>query len=588
MINPNDPPRGSMYLYDDITPPTVDGSYSISISTNISYEGQQQSAPIQRKFDVVGPRFTLDPTVVVNVYPPRNGQGTYQDAVPQAVLKRRTLPWERRIDSDSNVLGTRQGGGIPINGAVPWVALLLFEEGEYAILQGQKLEDVVPAKTFKDLGSPQNILCDAVEADAQLIHDILPSREELQLLCHVRQVNVEDRELSAGSSDGFFSVVMSNRLPAPDSKCRACLVSLEQRTDLVQPNAPAFEYPGIRPVVLGVADSAGLTPEPAASAQPAVPTPVAPPVTQPASPLRFGSETASGAARLANIGNIVIFQQKVRLVLLHSWQFTVTGPGTFRTLMQHVDVGMIGKVKQVGKPALTDTGHLQLPVLDRAGETEITWYRGPLVPWQLTRDPLGPYHSADQCRRVTPETGAEDVSYAAAFEVGRQLASADARLAQELMRWRRESYKQSARADTISQVQNAIAVDLPAALEQKLQVPLAPILSVSAAQVLVSGAPPVADRFGIDAASKTLGMTAENLSQAWNLGSPAEAEALLGSDPATLGAPIASPEQTPRPNVTLTQVAADAASLHRLGTLRELLLETAKIQVANAGEGDSR
>src|SRR5258706_14132530 len=105
--------------------------------------------------------------------------------------------------------------------------MLLFEEGEYKILPNQQLESVVPTKTFKDLGSPANSLCDAVEADALLVADILPSREELQLLCHVRQVNVEDRELNAGSSDGFFSVVMSNRLPAPEAKCRACLVSLE-------------------------------------------------------------------------------------------------------------------------------------------------------------------------------------------------------------------------------------------------------------------------------------------------------------------------------------------------------------------------
>ena len=38
MINPNDPPRGSMYLYDDITPPTLDGSYKMTVTTQIGYE----------------------------------------------------------------------------------------------------------------------------------------------------------------------------------------------------------------------------------------------------------------------------------------------------------------------------------------------------------------------------------------------------------------------------------------------------------------------------------------------------------------------------------------------------------------------
>src|SRR5215470_12756534 len=168
VINRNDPPRGSMYLYDDITPPTVDGSYTMTVTTRITHDGSVETAPIERHFDVVGPRFTLDPTVVVNVYPPRNGQGSYEDALPQAVLKRRTLPWERLIDSPTNPLPLPQGGGAPVNGQVPWVALLLFEEGEYTLLQGQRLEDVVPAKTFTDLGSPANILCDAIEADAEL------------------------------------------------------------------------------------------------------------------------------------------------------------------------------------------------------------------------------------------------------------------------------------------------------------------------------------------------------------------------------------------------------------------------------------
>ena len=542
MINQFDPPRGSMYLYDDITPPTVDGSYKMTVTTNINY-GTTQSAPIDRFFDIVGPRFTLDPTIVTSVFPPRNGQGSYEDALPQIVFSRRTLPWERRIDSDSNPLPKPQDNSNPPNGDIPWVALLLFEEGEFTLLQNQTLESVVPVHIFTALGSPANILCDAIEADAGLIQGLLPSREELQLLCHVRQVNVEDRELSAGSSDGFFSVVMSNRLPAPNTKCRACLVSLEQRTDLVHADPPAFEYEiGSRGNVLSLT-------------------------------------TEVGALSLG----LPVRPAKTRLVLLHSWQFTVQGPGTFRQLMQQVNIGMIGQTAD-NQPQLTDTGHLHFPILDRAGEKEVAWYRGPLVPWQLTRDPLGPYHSADQCRRATPETGAEDVSYAAAFEVGRQLAAADARLAQELMRWRRESYKQAARADTITKVQAAITVDLPAALNEKLQAPIAPAVSVSAAQALASGGLPLADRYRINIAAHTVGMDPATLAKTWAI-APARAKAILGGDAATLGAVVAPVAETPRPNVTLEQVAADAAGLNHLATARATVLQTATVKLGNPTGG---
>lgn len=565
MIDPKDPPRGSMYLYDDITPPTLDGSYKMSVSTDISYDsGTSQSAPIDRHFDVVGPRFTLDPTVVMNVYPPRNGQGSFEDALPQAVLSRRTLPWERAIGN----VGVPPGNSPP-QGQVPWVALLLFQDGEYTLLPNQKLEDVVPRAVFQQLGSPANILCDAVEADADLMSDLLPSVEDLQLLAHVRQVNVEDRELNAGSSDGFFSVVMSNRLPESGKKYRACLVSLEQRTDLVTATPPPFEYPGT--VLGGIVG--GASPAIAFAAVPR------------ASDIVLGRVPPSTVA----IGiNATFVRPVARLVLLHSWQFTVSGPGTFRSLMQRLDVGMIGKVKDVGQPALTDTGHLRLPLLDRAGQTEICWFRGPLVPWELTRDPLGPYHSADQCRRATPETGAEDVSYAAAFEVGRQLAMADARLAQELMRWRRESYRQAGRADVIVQIQKAISLDLPATLAEKLQVALPPLVSVSAATAVVSGAPSIADRFGIDAASKTIGMDPQTVSEVWGLASAVEAQAILGGNPGTLGTVVAAPPQTARPNVTLDQVAADTTSLQRLGVARDRLVTNAIVRTTISPTGGNQ
>jgi hypothetical protein len=365
----------------------------------------------------------------------------------------------------------------------------------------------------------------------------------------VRQVNVEDRELNAGSSDGFFSVVMSNRLPAADSICRACLVSLEQRTDLISADPPAFEYQsGFGGVVIGG-------------------------VLEAASPFVFES--------------VPLDQSKRRLVLLHSWQFTVAGPGTFRTLMQHIDVGMIGKIED-DNLELTDTGHLRLPLLDRAGETEICWYRGPLTPWQLTRDPLGPFHSADQCRRATPETGAEDVSYAAAFEVGRQLAAADARLAQELMRWRRESYRQAARTDTISKVQTAIPVDLPAALDEKLQAPIAAAVSISASQALAKAPMPVADRFGINAAAKTIGMDPEALRRAWALASTAQARAILGGDASTLGATVPERPKRPRPSVTLDQLAADKASMEHLKRARDQLIKNARVTLDTIRKGGRR
>src|SRR5207248_9177800 len=64
----------------------------------------------------------------------------------------------------------------------------------------------------------------------------------------VRQVNVDDRELDVGSKDGFFSVIVANRLPSPGAKCRACLVSLEGRRDLV-PKEPPDQTQGLASIL---------------------------------------------------------------------------------------------------------------------------------------------------------------------------------------------------------------------------------------------------------------------------------------------------------------------------------------------------
>jgi hypothetical protein len=258
-----------------------------------------------------------------------------------------------------------------------------------------------------------------------------------------------------------------------------------------------------------------------------------------------------------------------RLVVLHSWPFTCEGDGTFFNLMQGLDVGMIGAVRKEGEPALTDTAHLRIALHDRGGSTEAALYRGPLVPFELTRDPLGPYHSADQCRRATPEAGVEDISYAAAFEGGRLLAAADGRLAQELMRWRREAFRQSARASDIVALETTLGLDLPAPVAEKVHTPLVPIIAERAIASMVAGAAPIADRYGLVAASKAIGLDAATVQDVWKLPSLADAEAILGGDPASVGAEVPEPAATPRPATTLDAVVTDTGSSERLKTARQ-------------------
>jgi hypothetical protein len=308
-------------------------------------------------------------------------------------------------------------------------------------------------------------LVDAVEVAGPLLRRLLPTKEEATLLCHARRVNVDDRELAAGDSDGWFAVVTANRLPAPGHRHRACLVSLEQRTDLV-----------------------------------------------PSVPPRAGDTVPATPAT-------------ARLVLLHSWTFAAVpiapGGGSFRELAVGLDSGLSGR----GAPGATDTGHVPVTLQDRSGSEQDAWYRGPLCPAPVERDPLGPYHSADQARRVSPETGLEDISYAAAFEVGRLLAAADPRLGQELMRWRRETYRQSARASVAATVWTDVPQMVAEPADGLRHGMVAPV-AVTVLERAGAGAGASADTQGLQSARAAPGLDPEQVARAWNV-TPDEATKLL-------------------------------------------------------------
>jgi hypothetical protein len=475
MTDTGGPAPGEMQLYDAVLPPLLDGTYKLHVQTTVT-GGQFPLPGSDSFFSIEGPRFALPATDVSAVHPPRNAQGTFDEVLPHIVLGRRTLPWERELDPGQLIPdpppdpGEMEPRALAIK--APWLALLVFTDdpgaAEATIVPGVPLSTVITDQAIRarmKLTGGSDPVVDAVEAPGPLLRRLLPTKEEATLLCHVRRVNVDDRELAAGDSDGWFAVVMASRLPAPGHHHRACLVSLEQRTDLV-----------------------------------------------PAVPWRAGDA-------------VPVQPATARLVLLHTWTFTADSPnpggGSFRELAVGLDSGLAG----TGAAGLTDTGHVPLTLHDRSGSDQPVLYRGPLTPHPVARDTLGPYHSADQARRVNPETGTEDISYASAFELGRLLAAADPRLGQELMRWRREAYRQAARSSVAASVWDVVpqmVSEKPDALRSGMVAPVA----VTVFERAGSGAGAPADTTGLQAAKDAPGLDPVRLASAWNIPA-AQAQQLL-------------------------------------------------------------
>jgi hypothetical protein len=474
---------GEMRLYDEVRPALPDDTYRLTATSQLGRDDFAVPAA-EAYFELAGPRFALPASEVVAVHPPRDAQGEFSEVFPHLVLGRRTLPWERELDPDRVIPATPLDPLEPEppvlrEARTPWLALLVFVDdptrSEVTVLpQPVPLSTVVtdPAVLARYHLGGTNPAVPAIQADTALLRRMMPTRDEVQVLSHVRQVNVDDRELAAGDSDGWFAVVMANRLPTPGLRHRACLVSLEQRSDLVGVTAPD---PGAVP-------PAGTS----------------------------------------------------RLVLLHSWTFTAAaarpGGGSFKELTQALDPGLLGA------GIATGTGHVRLHLRDRAGGDQPVFYRGPLVGQPVERDPLGPYHAADQARRVS--AAGEDVTYSAAFEVGRLLAAADGRLAQELMSWRREAYQTAARR-TVAAV---VWQDLPAITttsEQGVTGGMVPPVALTMFERAGSGAGESADLTGARLVRAAPGLNAAALAAAWDL-APEQAARLLAQPAPTATEPTAT------------------------------------------------
>ena len=515
MATAPNPARGQVILHAACHPALPAGEYSLRVGHALSHPGggvNTGSKPLPGErvypFAIDAPRFTLDPSMIHAVFPPTNGVGSYVSRLPMIVLRRRTLPWERSLSAKNSA---------------PWMAVLLFEKGEAQTLSPCTVGDVLDGADSPDsprLDLPdvpaeaRSLPCMGLELPLDLFKDIAPMASEISLLTHVRQVNTEDKELMGMDDDGWFAVVVGNRLPEPGKQYEACLVSLEGTQAFLPTEAEAAEFtaddldrpklfdftekierwrgrvlvddPDIGPEIveqvlldrmqatgsayqwLGSAPQAAAAPKTRARAAKGAGN--AAQVLHTAQPEAVTSTTGSKRAAKANQwiqlatdksvlpGNaaqlgVKFLIPKVRLFMLAQWSFECREGGDFESIMQALPVN--GGVAMLGMPpslvqapggtgaavwrAALDTGHVPLQHLTRDGEQSIAWYRGPLTPVGVQRETAGPYHSADQARRLDPATGLENLGYAAAFEIGRLMALGDPRFALDLMHWRRDA-----------------------------------------------------------------------------------------------------------------------------------------------------
>lgn len=386
--------QGSVSFMQYLLPALRTGDFSITATQAVSVSGDGETLLAKQSFVIKGLRYSLDDSGVDSVFPPPGSQGEFGNVLPHVVLTDPTLPWQRSPSASP----TGQGDPVP-----SWLALLLFDE-----------EDPPPqpqAKTIADLVSDAHVFVPprtaeygekpadpvtVIDVPVGLYAQITPSLADLNWLAHTRMVEPAAKVTAdEAASPAELAVVAGSRLPATGRVSTVFLVSLEG----FAPYLP--DENGVAPATLPAAATA------------------------------------------------------VRLVVLRSWAFSaIQLKQSFQGILQALDTtpsSLQHPVRATSAagvdPVVQQAFGMGFTALDhglRDGSTTVSWYRGPLLPLGVTAPPPAPAQASDELLRYDPGSGMFDVSYAAAWELGRLLALRDRAYATALFRWKLTVTQQAA------------------------------------------------------------------------------------------------------------------------------------------------
>jgi hypothetical protein len=369
----------AMIFYDNYEAPLTAGSYRFVLQQTVNLEGDEARHYYQdQRFEVLAPRYSIDRDEIQAYFPPEGGVADYQNVLPHLVLRSRNLPWERTLSPQKE----------------PWLALLMLSEQEIvdgnALLYNGTLADLAPHRPddlpidddsletwwrpadidsvllprFKrpeDLNTPVRLL----DLNLKLFRQLCPTRKELPLLAHIRHVDTADKVPLEMVANGEFSVLVGNRFPPPGTNT-VYLISLEGWN--------------------GLLDSDPDGPQPAS---------------------------------------------RVRLIVLGSWTFQndPKGHDTFDGLMQQLKknaavfgIALPGTSGHAHVDNALKRGYVPLDYKPLQSTPGMAWYRGPLSPFPRQRLNRPAFERADAALIFDDKNGLMDVSYAAAWELGRLLA----------------------------------------------------------------------------------------------------------------------------------------------------------------------
>ncbi|KAM7207810.1 hypothetical protein V8F20_001852 [Naviculisporaceae sp. PSN 640] len=482
-INGPDPPLlgpDEMQLYSYYRPGLTAGTYEVSVVHDIKatinerndlvqtmeitnvrepVKGQYVKAP--QRFEVVVPRFTLDPDLINSYYPP-DGHQDEGRILPHIVLNDPHYPWEIDAGSTTNMFDPIDGG----RNMVPWIGLVVFDPDELRLseaeikalkIPGTSDDDIkalnIPGATavnqqnangtftmavkdyfddsrFLPKGSRIDIdkgfgdkeLCERIKKTADLAKVIFPTKklfadmfsdcESIKYLAHVRNINTVGFPDAGIEQLGLYSVVISSRTG---------------RFDITKPTTQVVHLVSIENFDTTVPDIKSWLDQPADK--------------------REGSD-------------------RIGIFSLHSWVYTALPPDpvnfvdTVENLvrkqqMLRADQPTLDAIKKGMGAMERDSNKKKASqvLYDRlsAGYTLARWRcetgeettalnRGPLVPLRQPAVPAADLpdssNTSKEFQILDKDTGLMDLSYSSAWQLGKTLAISDTVFSAAMLRFR--------------------------------------------------------------------------------------------------------------------------------------------------------
>lgn len=459
----------------DVTKTVVDAS----APTGVKVEARGHLHGVKDTFlSVAGPRFGLEPQEIRSVFPPEGSTGHHDNVLPHIILNRSTLPWERQSllfqpdDAAAQEENRRK---------TPWLALLLFDESDPPPSpRPLPVRELMALDQFRNLplqitGDHNDAPVTVIDVEPDLLKSILPqvqlSQEinELRLLTHVRQTYAKVYLFSvvfgAGSDlvdtleqgvlpvelyeqfkmHGHTGVGKSAKIEADQPRYKWTIIDSIPQYKIERDGDTLNVYTDTVDSEVAVLIGNRL---PRAGAQSTV--------HLVSLEHRYdgrgdGSEGATGFVFPPAPENVI-------LVSLKSWRFACDEfKGSFKGLLTHLDcqpsvlrspdiapAADPDPADSAGQPArhFVEMGYTPLPHHLRTGDDTVSWYHGPLAPAIHDNDHPDlqnqlPARTADALVRYLPKYGMFEVSYAAAWELGRLLTLQSKQVATTLYRWKR-------------------------------------------------------------------------------------------------------------------------------------------------------